>query len=222
MRAVILCGGHGLRLRPLTSESPKPLIPLHGRPIIDYVVDHLRSNDIENIVVAAGYRSEMLVRHFQDSAVEVVDTGDQDILGRIRQIDDGMEDEILVLYGDTLSDVNLLKLFDSHRRANREATVTVWPLRSSFGIFKLNQQSLVSWYREKPVLDFWVNIGYFVLTRRALDGLEGSSTFQEALGTLAERGELHAYRHHGLHITVNTRAELEDAESALSRWPSVG
>jgi glucose-1-phosphate cytidylyltransferase len=80
----------------------------------------------------------------------------------------------------------------------------------------------VSWYREKPVLDFWVNIGYFVLTRRALNGLEGSATFQDALGNLAGRGELYAYRHHGLHITVNTRAELEDAESALSRWPSVG
>ena len=164
----------------------------------------------------------MLESHFAGSTIKVIDTGTQDIVKRICQLDDGLMDEMLVLYGDTLSDVNIPDLIRDHRRSLREATVTVWPLRSSFGVFELNSNCDVRSYKEKPVLDHWINIGYFIFSRRALGSLKNHSTFQGALTNLVERGELHAYRHHGLHITVNTRAELEDAESALSRWPSVG
>jgi len=221
-RAIVLCGGKGIRLRPLTHDLPKPLIQVRGRPIINFIVDHLVAQGVHDITLAAGYKAEMLVDHFRGSKVNVVDTGDQDIAKRIRQLDRGSADDVLVLYGDTLSDVNFTQLLDSHRRANLPATVTVWPLRSSFGLFSLDESLRVTKYEEKPVLDRWINIGYFVLSRSALDTVCSADSFEVAIQELVTHGSLNAFPHHGLHVTVNTRSELEEAETSLASWASVG
>jgi glucose-1-phosphate cytidylyltransferase len=221
LHAIVLCGGQGVRLRPLTYDVPKPLVQVRGRPIINFIVEHLKTQGVSNITLAAGYKAEMLVEHFKGSPVRVVDTGDQDIAGRIRQLDDGSTRDLLVVYGDTLSDVDFAKLLDSHRKASLPATVTVWPLRSSFGLFKLDDASRVTNYEEKPVLRRWINIGYFIFSRGALDLVSSSDTFEQALLQLVATKSLNAYAHRGLHVTVNTRAELDDAETALAEWKSV-
>jgi glucose-1-phosphate cytidylyltransferase len=164
----------------------------------------------------------MLVEHFRGSNVSVVDTGDQDIAKRIRQLDRGSTDDVLVLYGDTLSDVNFAQLIGSHRAAQLPATVTVWPLRSNFGLFSLDESSRVTKYEEKPVLDRWINIGYFVLSRGALDTVCNAPSFEAAIQELVASKSLNAFAHHGLHVTVNTRSELEEAETSLASWTSVG
>ena len=221
-RAIVLCGGKGIRLRPLTHDLPKPLIQVRGRPIIDFIVEHLVAQGVQDITLAAGYKAELLVEHFRGSKVSVVDTGDQDIAGRIRQLDNGAKDDVLVLYGDTLSDVNFARLIDSHRAAQLPATVTVWPLRSSFGLFSLDGSSRVTKYEEKPVLDRWINIGYFVLSRSAIDTVCNADTFEVAIQQLVSSKSLNAFAHRGLHVTVNTRSELEEAETSLAGWASVG
>lgn len=221
-RAIVLCGGKGVRLRPLTHDLPKPLIQVRGRPIINFIVDHLVAQGVRDITLAAGYKAEMLVDHFRGSTVQVVDTGDQDIAQRIRQLDRGDNSDVLVLYGDTLSDVNFGQLLDSHQRAGLPATVTVWPLRSSFGLFSLDDSSKVEKYEEKPVLDKWINIGYFVFSRGALDAVVAAESFEVALQRLVTSRSLNAFAHHGLHVTVNTRSELEEAETSLADWASVG
>jgi len=221
-RAIVLCGGKGIRLRPLTHDLPKPLIQVRGRPIINFIVDHLVAQGVHDITLAAGYKAEMLERHFRGSNVKVVDTGDQDIAKRIKQLDNGSNDDVLVLYGDTLSDVNFARLIDSHRVANLPATVIVWLLRSSFGLFSLDESSRVTKYEEKPVLDRWINIGYFLLSRSALDTVCNADTFEAAIQQLVSSKSLNAFPHHGLHVTVNTRSELEEAETSLASWASVG
>ena len=221
-RAIVLCGGKGIRLRPLTHDLPKPLIQVRGRPIIDFIVEHLVAQGVQDITLAAGYKAELLVEHFRGSKVSVVDTGDQDIAKRIRQLDNGAKDDVLVLYGDTLSDVNFAQLIDAHHAAQLPATVTVWPLRSSFGLFSLDGSSRVTKYEEKPVLDRWINIGYFVLSRSALDTVCNADTFEAAIQELVRSKSLNAFAHRGLHVTVNTRSELEEAETSLAGWASVG
>jgi glucose-1-phosphate cytidylyltransferase len=215
---IVLCGGEGLRLRPLTDDCPKPLIQVNGRPIIDYIIQHVNAHGLYDVTLAAGYKQEMLRDHFAGTAVQVIDTGSQDIAGRISQLDDGSSRETLVLYGDTLSDVDLTALITSHRDNQANATVTVWPLRSSFGLFTVDDQQLVETYHEKPTLDYWINIGYLMLSRRALDDIRMESTFEDFLNRLVAHRSLHAFPHTGVHITVNTRAELEEAENALSNW----
>ncbi|NDC49360.1 MAG: nucleotidyltransferase family protein [Micrococcales bacterium] len=214
--AIVLCGGKGMRLRPLTEDLPKPLVPIRGRPIIDYIVDHLTASGITNITLAGGYRVDKLSSHFKDSNVQVVDTGDCDIARRIEKVDYGA-DEYLILYGDTLSNVDLTALEAHHRHNNRLATVTVWPMTSPFGLFEIENQRALS-YVEKPTLAFWINIGYFILTRGALQTLASSRSFEDFIASLVNEQQLGTYQHHGLHVTVNTRAELDDAETALEDW----
>jgi len=123
--------------------------------------------------------------------------------------------ETLVLYGDTLSDVNLVDLLSAHHKSKCEATVTVWPLKSSFGVFDLDETSRVTNYEEKPELDKWINIGYFVLSESAINNLQKFTSFEAFLSDLTSRRQLHAFKHRGIHITINSRAELEEAESEL-------
>jgi NDP-sugar pyrophosphorylase family protein len=73
-------------------------------------------------------------------------------------------------------------------------------------------------YQEKPTLDHWINIGYFIFSREALDVVVAADSFESALKTLVDRRWLNAFRHEGLHVTVNTLSELEDAETSLAGW----
>lgn len=220
VKVIVLCGGKGVRLRPLTYDCPKPLVAVRGRPIIDYIVEHLHRHGLFNITLAGGYKVELLASHFNGTTVEVVDTGDIDISQRIALLDDGSDSDTLVLYGDTLSDVDISDLLNTHQSAGAVATVTVWPLQSSFGLFSLDENAKVVQYEEKPRLDKWINIGYFVLSREALNTISSAASFQSALETLVAKRHLNAYRHHGFHVTVNTTAELEEAEAALADWSS--
>ena len=216
LHAIVLCGGRGLRLRPLTEDLPKPLVPVRGRPIIDYIIDHLTASGVSNIMLAGGYLVDKLATHFHDSHVQVIDTGDCDIARRIEKVDQGA-DEYLVLYGDTLSNVDLGALEKHHRDSGLSATVTVWPMNSPFGLFEI-EHGRAATYAEKPRLSYWINIGYFILSRVALQRLSTSPSFESFIESLVNSQQLGTYQHHGLHVTVNTRAELDDAESAVEDW----
>ena len=86
--ALILCGGKGERLRPLTEEIPKPLVPINGRPILSYLIDHIKKYNISNIVIAAGYQSNKIKGFFNNKDkelnVSIIDSGDVDIISRIK------------------------------------------------------------------------------------------------------------------------------------------
>jgi NDP-sugar pyrophosphorylase family protein len=217
MNAIILCGGQGIRLRPLTVDIPKPLVPVRGRPIIDLIIEFLRNQAVTEITVAGGYLVDKLEQHFEgDQAVKVVDTGDCDIIERLKVLLIDGASETLVAYGDTLSDVNLKELLKAHQSSGREVTVTVWPLKSSFGVFDLDGYSNVTSYAEKPELDKWINIGYFILSQLAIKNLQQFKSFEAFLSDLTLRNQLHAFKHRGIHVTINSRAELEEAENLLA------
>ena len=118
MNAIILCGGQGIRLRPLTADIPKPLVPVRGRPIVDLIIEFLRNQNVIDIIIAGGYLVEKLAQHFHnDVHVKVIDTGDCDIIDRLKLLLAGDTKETLVLYGDTLSDVNLADLLSAHHNS---------------------------------------------------------------------------------------------------------
>ncbi len=163
MQSILLCGGKGERLRPLTQTIPKPLVPIKNRPIIDYIVNHLAKYDIKDIVIAAGCKLEKMREHFLTKLnVRVVDSGDVDIIKRILDCSRLIESDFLLFYGDTLSDVDLTSLISFHKCHDSLAIVTAWPIRSQFGIMDLDNDALVTQFKEKPTLDKWVNIGHYL------------------------------------------------------------
>lgn len=214
--ALILCGGKGERLRPLTDSTPKPLVHLKGRPILSYLLDHLRRYAVSEIVVAAGFHADKISRFVRESGrgfnISIVDSGDVDIIERIKQCAPHIKNDFLLLYGDTLADVNLDDLQEFHLAHGAKATITLWPLKSQFGIVELDGDGNVTRFREKPVLDHWVNIGNFYYDNEILSLMQDFTSYADFVAHLGTTNKLKGYKHYGVHITVNTLRELEEAE----------
>jgi len=162
---LILCGGKGERLRPLTDSTPKPLVHLQGRPILSYLLDHITKFNLTNIVIAAGFQAKKISAFFEenhrDLDVTIVNSGDVDIMDRIKACAPYIKGDFILLYGDTLADVDLGRLQEFHFSHDSKATITLWPLKSQFGLAELDQEGNVTSFREKPTLDQWINIGHF-------------------------------------------------------------
>lgn len=217
--AIILCGGKGERLRPLTSATPKPLICINKRPILSYIINRLFQFNIKNIVIAAGYLSDRIEEYinsnYDRSSVKIVSSGEVDIIERIKLASEYCPGNFMVLYGDTISDVDFDSLRRFHSESQSKSTVTLYPLKTDFGIADVDNESNVVRFREKPILEQWINIGNFYYDRSILPEMALFKSYAEFLVYIAEKRLLKAYLHRGLHITVNTLQELEDAEKNL-------
>jgi len=216
IQAVLLCGGKGERLRPFTENIPKPLIQIKNKPILKYIVDHTLFFGINELIVATGYKSGKIESYLEDNYLDynimISNSGDVDIIERIKHASHFIKRDFLLIYGDTLSDLNLNDLINYHQSNRAKVTVTVWPLRSQFGVLELDSDGMISSFLEKPVLDKWINIGYFYFENEVLSWMDRFSKFEDFLHYLVEKKELNGYKHMGSHITINTLKELKEAE----------
>lgn len=209
MKAVILAGGKGTRMREETEYRPKPMVEIGGRPIIWHIMKHLSAFGITDFVIAAGYKSEIIKDYFlnyearnndftltlgdRDSlqvhgghseaawTVTVADTGESTLTGgRILRLARYLADDpFLVAYGDGLSNVDVAALLALHRSSGKMATITLARPSSRFGIVELDGEGIVLSVREKPQVMDWVNIGYFVFEPEALKYLDEDSALEE-------------------------------------------
>ena len=143
------------------------------------------------------------------------DSGDVDILERIKAILKHKDGDFIVLYGDTLSDVNFENLVSFHETKSRPATMTVWQLTSSFGIVEFDENFHVKAFKEKPKLNKFMNIGYFYFNESILECMNQCALWEEFLNKMVESDLLSSNVHDGLHITVNTLDELKYAEENI-------
>jgi len=219
LKVLILCGGRGERLKPLTDGIPKPLVHIKGKPILYYLISYFKKHSITNFIIAAGYKSEMinnyLIENYNNINIEFVDSGDVDIISRIIDCKNYIINEFILCYGDTLADIDLPKLYNFHYSHLGKVTVSSYRQRSQFGILSSTNSGMVTSFKEKPLLDAWINIGYFIFDPDALTNINEYNSFVEFLESLIKEHELYTYKHEGLHITVNTIKELAEAEKNI-------
>lgn len=220
--ALILCGGKGERLRPLTESLPKPLVRIKGRAILSYLLDHIRKFGITDVVIAAGFKAEKISEFFAEQggglAVKIVDSGDVDIIERIKACAPHLGGDFILFYGDTLADVDLAALQAFHHDHGGRATMTLYPLKSQFGLATLDDDDNVTRFEEKPTLDRWINIGHFYFAQEALAWMRDFASYAAFLEFLGREKKLKGYKHQGVHITVNTFRELDDAEQNIHEF----
>lgn len=198
MKAVLLAGGLGTRIREETEFRPKPMVEVGGRPILWHIMKNLSGFGITDFVVATGYKSSMIKDYFlnyeaqsndftvtlgrreslvfhgahdeADWSVTVAFTGDLTPTGgRVQRVAQYLDDEpFLVTYGDGLADVDISALLAFHRASGRLGTVTTVQPTSRFGVLDLGPDGQVTQFREKPRLDGWINIGFIVFEPGAL------------------------------------------------------
>ena len=219
--AILLCGGKGVRLRPLTESLPKPLVPIKGKPILGHILSYLSNSPIKHYYIAGGYEINKIHEYFsiyphKEKKVTIVDSGEADIIERIRSCAKLIKsDGFLVLYGDTLSDINIKQLLQFHSKHNGLATITLWPMRSPFGVMEIGRQGRVESYLEKPILNKWINIGFFYFSSELISKMKSFEKFEAFIEYLVNKQELYAFKHTGKHITVNTLQELNEAEQNI-------
>ena len=238
MKAVILAGGLGSRISEETTVRPKPMIEIGGHPLLWHIMKGYAAHGITDFVIALGYKGVMVKEYFlnfyaynsdvtvdlrtseltihrtitEPWRVTLVDTGAETMTGgRLKRLRDFVGDETFcATYGDGVSDVDVTATIAQHRRVGAAATLTAVKPPGRFGAVELNG-ALVERFHEKPDGDGgWINGGFFVLSPKVLDQIEGDETLfeQGPLGALAKSGELSVYRHTGFFQPVDTLREL--------------
>ena len=218
---LILCGGEGKRLLPHTDNIPKPLVELNGRPILSYIIERVKLYDPSKIIIATGYMASKISSYISNSYADYDITlsyaEDVDIIERVKLAANSIEEDAIILYGDTISDIDLDELYSFSNAHRQIATISVWPMRSQFGVVEIEANDNVISFIEKPILDYWINIGYIHLKKEAIKLLYEFDSFELYLSYLAHNKNLSAFKHHGNHITINSVEELKIAESSIDK-----
>jgi len=169
IQAVIMAGGRGTRLQPLTEAVPKPMLPVGGRPIMEHIVNHLRDAGIRRLNITTHYKPEHIQQHFSDGSrfgVSINYVNEEQPLGTAGAI--GLIDEpsepLLVVNGDILTNINFRGMLTFHKEQNAMMTVAVreFDIQVPYGVIDTNGARVTS-CREKPVLRFFVNAGIYLL-----------------------------------------------------------
>ena len=179
MRAVVLVGGEGTRLRPLTETIPKPLIPLVDRPFLDHVLDHLARNGVHEVLLSSPYLEStfdafIAGRGGDPSISWITEAFPLGTGGAVANAARDLDEAFLVCNGDILTDLDLTALVDFHREHSAAATITLSPVEDAraFGLVSVDQDGRVVEFREKPAeaVPGLVNAGTYVLDPAAVRG----------------------------------------------------
>lgn len=179
IRVVILAGGKGARLRPLTAVFPKPLVPLGNKPILEILLRRLTSFGFTDVTLCTGYLSELLMAVFGDGAKlglnirYVREETPLGTAGALAMVDD-LTDPFLVMNGDLLTTLDFNKMLQHHRARQADITVGTFrrDVRIDFGVIESDQQGRFLRCREKPTYHFEVSMGVNVLRRRVAERIE--------------------------------------------------
>lgn len=228
-RAVILVGGKGERLRPLTESTPKPMLPVLDRPLLSYTFDQLRQTGVEEAVLACGYLPSAIAGHYGRQAggldlhyrVEPSPLGTGGAVGFAAA---GFREGFLVANGDTLRDVDLRPLVALHRRRRAAATILLTRVDdpTRYGVVETTGSGLVSAFREKPRLEEintdLVNAGVYMLEPSVLDLIPSGrpvSIERDVFPQLAAERALYAVALDGYWMDVGTPASFVQAHLDL-------
>ena len=211
MKTVILAGGMGSRLAEETDKVPKPMIKIGSKPIISHIINHYSKYDFKKVIVCSGYKKEIIENYFEsEKQIKVIDTGLETQTGaRIKKIKEyiGKNEDFFMTYGDGLSNINLIKLLEFHKKNKKIATLSAVRPIPRFGHLTI-EGNKVNEFKEKDALsEGWINGGFFVLNSKVFEYISDNQDCifeREPLENLSKDGELMAYKHEGFWHPVDT------------------
>lgn len=247
MKVVLLAGGLGTRIAEESAAKPKPMIEIGGRPIIWHIMKIYSSFGLNDFIICLGYKGYLIKEYFanyflhmsnvtidigkntlevhQNNAepwrVTLVDTGESTMTGgRLKRVAPFVQGEdFCCTYGDGVADLDIAALVAFHKSHGKLATITAAQPPGRFGSLVLDGDRVIA-FQEKPQGDgAWINGGFFVLSSRALDHIEGDQTIweREPMEALATKGQMSAYLHRGFWQPMDT---LRDKNHLEELWDS--
>ena len=166
MKAIILAGGRGKRLRPITDKIPKPLIPINEKPLIEWTIKYLKKYGITEIIISSGYKSNLIEKFLKKKknfGCEIIFSNEKMPLGTggaikraLRYID---EESFLVLNGDVITNIDLRKIL------KKQNTIAANELKTKFGTMDIKNNKILKFNEKKDVTDVWMNPGIYHLSK---------------------------------------------------------
>ncbi|WP_338604588.1 NDP-sugar synthase [Sulfolobus tengchongensis] len=228
MHAVILAGGYGKRLRPLTDDKPKPLIEIAGRPIIEWQISWLKQFGITSFVILTGYKWEVLVKWLSENerrlGISTYFSIEEEPLGTggaLKKVEKLLSDEeaFIVANGDILTNLDISKM-----RLTSESVMamSLVPLKSPYGIVETRDDKIVE-FKEKPILEnYWINAGIYMMSNKIFKYLPEKGDMEKTtFPKLARESLLLGVKYNNVYWrSIDSIKDIEEASEDLLKMRS--
>ena len=232
MKAVILAGGKGTRLKPYTTVIPKPLVPVGETAILEILINQLKKFGIEEIDICLGHFAEIIMAFLGDGSkfgIKINYSVEPTPLGTVAPIKllKNLPENFLVMNGDLLTDLNFKELYDTHLKNDSLLTVSTYQRNTKidFGVIETeNNSEKVTGFKEKPEYNFEVSMGVYVMNRKILDFVPDNQPFgfdDLMISLLQKKQNISIYRFDGYWLDIGRPDDYEKANSDIE-WLQKG
>jgi len=227
-KIIIMCGGRGKRMQNLSLKTPKPLMKIKDKTILEMKIEKYQKGGFNNFIICVGYKGSLIKKliskwnkpeniYFSDAGVVA------GILKRIDYAKDLFDETVLLTYGDTYSNINLSDLAKVHKESDNEATIAVAPIKSPFGLVEFDGNKKVRQFKEKPMQTYY--IGYAAINKKIINitpkeiiEMPDGKGLIEFYKMLMLENKLGVYYFDGMQTTFNTKNELEVAKENIINY----
>lgn len=229
-KAFILAGGEGTRLKPITHEIPKPLVPLHGKPVIEYSLDLLKKFGIKDIIISVGFKKEKIKEYFGDGkrfGVDITYVEENKPLGTagpLKLAKKFLKSSFIACNADELKEIDLMDMFMFHKENNAFGTIALTSVEdtSKYGVAKLAGNKILDFVEKPPkekAPSNFINSGLYILEPEVIDDIpEGFAMLEkDVFPKLARDGKLFGYPFSGYWKPIGTMEQYEEAISDLKK-----
>ncbi len=227
MKAVVLAGGKGTRLRPYTAVLPKPLVPVGDTPILEIILSQLSRAGMTDVTITVGHLASLIETFFGDGSrfglrIEYFrEETPLNTVGSLPLIDE-LTEPFLVMNGDVLTDINLDKLVAFHREKRCIATIATAPReqKADFGVVRWDGDTRIVEFLEKPMSRYHVSMGVYVFSHAVLEYIPSGKPFgfDELMRVMLEAGErVFSYPHDGYWLDLGRPDDYERAIEDFAR-----
>lgn len=228
MKAVILAGGKGTRLKPYTTVFPKPLMPIGDQPILEVVILQLKSYGFDEVIMAVGHLAELIVTFFNDGSkygIKIKYTREDKPLGTVGPlalVKDVLNETFLMMNGDVLTTLDYSDLVDYHKRNGAIATIALKKrvVEIDFGVSEVDDANNIVGYTEKPAIEYLVSMGVYVFEPRVLGYIKSNEylDFPDLIKMLISCGEtVKGYSYDGFWLDIGRPDDYERANREIDR-----
>jgi NDP-sugar pyrophosphorylase family protein len=224
MKAAILVGGYGKRLRPFTDEKPKSLLIVAAKPILAWQIEWLKKCGVNEMVFCVGYLKEKIIEHvgggtrFGLRVGYVVEESPLGTGGALRNAEAFLksEEKFLVVNGDIITDLDPARMVDEI--SGPVGRIALVPLKSPYGIVDTDKEGFARRFREKPIIpEYWINAGVYCFKPEIFDYLPEKGNIETAtFPKLAKESKLKAFKYQDVFWrSIETQKDMEEAEASL-------
>lgn len=226
MKAVILAGGKGTRLKPYTTVFPKPLMPIGDNPILEIVIRQLKSHGFNEIIMAVGHLAELIMAFFNDGSkygIKIKYSREDHPLGTagpLALLKEDLNEPFLLMNGDILSTIDYSNLVNYHKKNESTATIALKrrDIKIDFGIVEMDDSNVIKNYIEKPTIDYLVSMGIYVFEPEILEyiTLNEKLDFPDLIKQLISNGEtINGYVYDGYWLDIGRPDDYERANREI-------